>query len=63
MQILECPKCRQKMLKIYTIGGEEKVNVNFSLKDATETAICKNCGKKISYSTKKLDKGEQDGRN
>lgn len=53
MQILECPKCKQKMIKIYTRGDTV---VSFSLKDATETAKCRNCGQKIAYSVKKMDK-------
>lgn len=63
MQIQRCPKCKQKMLKIYTIGGEERSTIDFSLENATETAICKNCGKKISYSVRKKEKGEQNGGN
>lgn len=63
MQIKECPKCKLKMLKIYTIGGEDKTTIDFSLINATETVICKNCGKKVSYSVKKNEKGEQNGRN
>ena len=51
MQILECPKCKQKMLKIYTRG---KTVVSFLLEDATETAKCRNCGQKIAYSVKKV---------
>ena len=54
MQILECPKCKQKMVKIYTRG---KTVVSFSLSDANETAKCRNCGQKIAYSVKKIDKG------
>lgn len=53
MQILECPKCKQKMLKIYTRG---KAVVSFSLKEANETAKCRNCGQKIAYSVKKVVK-------
>lgn len=63
MQILECPKCRQNMIKIYTIGDKHKAIVDFSLKNANETTICRNCGKKISYSVTKNDKGEQYGGN
>lgn len=51
MQILECPKCKQKMLKIYTRG---KTVVSFSLLDANETARCRNCGQKIAYSVTKF---------
>lgn len=57
MQILECPKCKQKMLKIYTKGN---AIVDFSIENATETAKCRNCGAKISYS---VTKGESNGRN
>jgi transcription elongation factor Elf1 len=53
VQILECPKCKQKMLKIYTRG---KTVVSFSLEEANETAICRNCGQKIAYSVKKIKK-------
>lgn len=53
VQILECPKCKQKMLKIYTRG---KTVVSFSLEDANETAICRNCGQKIAYSVRKSEK-------
>ena len=56
VQILECPKCKQKMLKIYTKG---EAVVSFLLKDANETARCRNCGKKISYSVSKIDKGDK----
>lgn len=64
MQILECPKCKQKMVKIYTIGDENKAIVDFSLKKATQTVKCRNCGAKISYSViKKEDEGEQNGGN
>ena len=63
MQILECPKCQQNMVKIYTIGDKEKTIVDFSLENANETTICRNCGKKISYSVRKNDKGEQNGGN
>lgn len=56
MQILECPKCKQKMLKIYTKGD---VVVDFSIKNANETAKCRNCGAKILYSIKK---GANNGR-
>lgn len=41
------------MLKIYTRG---KTVVSFSLNEANETAKCRNCGKKIAYSVKKLEK-------
>lgn len=47
MQILECPKCKQKMIKIYTKGD---VVVDFSVERAVETAKCRNCGAKILYS-------------
>lgn len=63
MQILECPKCQQSMIKIYTIGDKSKAIVDFSLKNANETTICRNCGKKISYSVRKTDEGEQNGWN
>lgn len=63
MQILECPKCKQKMIKIYTIGNEERTTVSFLLKNATETTICRNCGAKISYSVEKNNGGEHNGRN
>ena len=63
MQILECPKCKQKMVKIYTIGDESKAIVDFSLKSATQTVKCRNCGAKISYSVTKKGEGEQDGGN
>lgn len=53
VQILECPKCKQKMVKIYTRG---KTVVSFSLDEANETAKCRNCGQKIAYSVKKIDK-------
>lgn len=53
MQILECPKCKQKMLKIYTRG---KTVVSFSLEEANETAKCRNCGQKIAYSVRKIYK-------
>ena len=52
VQILECPKCKQKMLKIYTRG---KTDVSFSLREANETAKCRNCGQKIAYSIKKFE--------
>lgn len=42
------------MVKIYTRG---KTVVSFSLGDANETAKCRNCGQKIAYSVKKIDKG------
>lgn len=58
MQILECPKCKQKMVKIYTRGHSV---VSFLLKDATETAKCRNCGKKIAYSVRKVYKEVNDG--
>lgn len=41
------------MLKIYTRG---KTVVSFSLEEANETAICRNCGQKIAYSVKKVKK-------
>lgn len=63
MQILDCPLCKQKMVKIYTIGNEERAEVDFSIKNANETTICRNCGKKIAYSVTKKVKGEQNGRN
>lgn len=53
MQILECPRCKQKMLKIYTRGDAV---VSFSLSEANETAKCRNCGQKIAYSVKKVVK-------
>lgn len=53
MQILECPKCKQKMLKIYTRG---EAVVSFLLEEANETAKCRNCGQKIAYSVKKIKK-------
>lgn len=53
VQILECPKCKQKMLKIYTRGNSV---VSFSLEEANETAKCRNCGQKIAYSVKKIEK-------
>jgi transcription elongation factor Elf1 len=59
MQILECPKCKEKMLKIYTKGDTV---VDFSIEKANETAKCRNCGAKISYSVKKISKGEENGR-
>ena len=49
MQILECTKCKQKMLKIYTKGD---VIVDFSIENAVETVKCRNCGAKILYSIK-----------
>jgi Zn finger protein HypA/HybF involved in hydrogenase expression len=51
VQILECPKCKQKMLKIYTRGN---AIVSFLLEDANETAKCRNCGSKIAYSVTKV---------
>lgn len=63
MQILTCPKCQQNMVKIYTIGDKSKAIVDFSLENANETTICRNCGKKISYSVRKTLKGEQNGGN
>ena len=52
------------MVKIYTIGDENKAIVDFSLKKATQTVKCRNCGAKISYSViKKEDEGEQNGGN
>lgn len=62
MQILECPKCKQNMIKIYTIGDKTKTIVDFSIKKANETVKCRNCGQKIAYSVEKITKGEQDGR-
>jgi transcription elongation factor Elf1 len=59
VQILECPKCKEKMLKIYTKG---ETIVDFLLENANETAKCRNCGAKISYSVRKVSKGEKDGR-
>ena len=59
MQILECPKCKQKMVKIYTRGHSV---VSFLIKDATETVKCRNCGKKIAYSVKKVDMEVDNGR-
>lgn len=53
VQILECPKCKQKMLKIYTKG---ETVVSFSLEEANETAKCRNCGRKIAYSVEKIKK-------
>ena len=41
------------MLKIYTRG---KTVVSFDLEKANETAKCRNCGQKIAYSVKKLEK-------
>jgi hypothetical protein len=41
------------MLKIYTRG---KTVVSFLLNEANETAICRNCGQKIAYSVKKIEK-------
>lgn len=41
------------MVKIYTRGHSV---VSFLLKDATETAKCRNCGKKIAYSVRKIYK-------
>lgn len=58
MQILECPKCKQKMLKIYTKGD---VIVDFSIDKAVETAKCRNCGAKILYSIRA--KEDNDGGN
>ena len=58
MQILECPKCKQKMVKIYTIKNSV---VDFSLHNATETAKCRNCGAKILYSVRAKEK--KDGGN
>jgi transcription elongation factor Elf1 len=55
VQILECPKCKQKMLKIYTRG---KTVVSFLLEEANETAKCRNCGQKIAYSVKKIKEVE-----
>ena len=63
MQILQCPKCKQPMIKIYTIGDKDKTIVDFSLKRANETAKCRNCGQKIAYSVAKKEKGEQNGGN
>ena len=51
------------MVKVYTIGDESKSTVDFSLKNATETVKCRNCGARIAYSVNKNTKGEQDGRN
>ena len=62
MQILECPYCKQAMVKIYTIGDSNKMKVDFSLSKATETAKCRNCGKEIKYSVRKVNKGEENGR-
>lgn len=56
VQILECPKCKQKMLKIYTRG---KTVVSFSLAEANETAVCRNCGQKIAYSVRKIAKEDK----
>ena len=56
VQILECPKCKQKMLKIYTRG---EAVVSFSLQEANETAKCRNCGQKIAYSVKKKEKEDK----
>ena len=58
MQILECPYCKKAMVKIYTLGDSSKIMVDFSLSNATETAKCRNCGKEIKYSLKKVDKGD-----
>lgn len=44
------------MVKIYTKGD---VIVDFSIKNAVETAKCRNCGAKILYSVKA--KGENNG--
>lgn len=41
------------MLKIYTRGNSV---VSFSLEEANETAKCRNCGQKIAYSVKKIEK-------
>ena len=46
------------MVKIYTLGDSSKIMVDFSLSNATETAKCRNCGKEIKYSLKKVDKGD-----
>ena len=51
------------MIKVYTIGDKERAIVDFSLKNANETTKCRNCGAKISYSVKKIGKGEQNGGN
>ena len=51
MQIVECPLCREKSIKIYTIGKNNEVD--FSLENATQTAICWNCKKEVRYSVKK----------
>ena len=51
------------MIKVYTIGDKTKTIVDFSIKNATETVRCRNCGKRVGYSVKKITEGEKDGRN
>lgn len=63
MQILECPFCHEKMIKLHTIGGSYRNIVDLSLENATETVKCRNCGKKVKYSVRKIEKGEQNGGN
>lgn len=62
MQILECPYCKKTMLKIYTLGDSSKIEVDFSIGNALETAKCRNCGKEIRYSLKRVNKGVGNGR-
>lgn len=62
MQILECPYCHKTMLKIYTIGDSNKNIVDLSLKNANETAKCRNCGKEIRYSVRSAKKESRNGR-
>jgi Zn finger protein HypA/HybF involved in hydrogenase expression len=62
MQILECPYCKKTMLKIYTLGDSSKIEVDFSISNALETAKCRNCNKEVKYSLKRVKKGEKNGR-
>jgi hypothetical protein len=55
MQIVECPLCREKAIKIYTIGKDNVID--FALENATQTAICWNCKKEVRYSVRK-NKGD-----
>lgn len=63
MQIIKCPKCGELMLKINTIGDSTRNLVDLSLENATQFTKCRNCGKKVKFSVKKVIKGEEYGRN
>ena len=47
----KCPKCG-KLIKFYI---KRDCAINFSLKEAMQTIICRNCKREIAYSVEKIN--------